>query len=99
MADLTVKFAGVEFKNPVVASSGPLGRTFTSVKRSIEAGVGAVTIKSAAATPPEELKSAWAAGGLIQPRPAHRFLRQQGAPNIMYNWEGPANKLYCRCSQ
>ena len=46
MADLKVKYGGLEFKNPIVAAAGPLGRTFEALKRSIEAGCGAVTLKS-----------------------------------------------------
>ena len=45
MANLTVKYGEVEFKNPIVAAAGPLGRTFEALRRSIEAGCGAVTMQ------------------------------------------------------
>jgi len=45
MAKLAVEYGGVEFKNPIVAAAGPLGRTFEALKRSIEAGCGAVTMQ------------------------------------------------------
>ena len=84
--DLTVKYAGIQFKNPVIATSGPLGRTFLSLKKSIEAGAGAVTLKSCSAFPagwPEHKPGYYA-----QPRPTHMFLGKYGAPFLMYNWEG-----------
>lgn len=46
MVDLSVKFMGVKFKNPVVASSGTITRLPHNMRRCIEAGVGAVTTKS-----------------------------------------------------
>ncbi len=86
MADLTVEYAGMEFKNPVVAVAGPLGRTYESLKRSIEAGCGAVTLKSNNAKPKEtgEPKP----GCQVAPRPAHVFLRKYGLAHSMINWEG-----------
>lgn len=46
MADLSVKFAGVKFKNPIIASSAPPTRNLACVKKAIKAGVGAVVPKS-----------------------------------------------------
>ena len=86
MADLSVMYAGVEFKNPIVAASGPLGRTFHALKSSIEAGVAAVTLKSANATPSADTGTK--PGAHVYPRPAHRFLRKHGLPKVMINWEG-----------
>ena len=47
LKDLTVKYGGMEFKNPIIAVAGPLGRTYEALKRSIEAGAAAVSLKSA----------------------------------------------------
>ncbi len=87
MADLTVKYAGIEFKNPVVAVSGPLGRTFEALKRSIEAGCGAVTLKSNNATPKEQGKYIHSSHE-IAVKPAHVFLGKHGLTQSMINWEG-----------
>jgi dihydroorotate dehydrogenase subfamily 1 len=46
MADLSVKFAGLKFKNPIIASSGPPTRNLACVKKAINAGVGAVVPKT-----------------------------------------------------
>jgi Pyruvate/2-oxoacid:ferredoxin oxidoreductase delta subunit len=84
--DLTVKVAGVKLKNPVIATSGPLGRTFMSLKKSIEGGAGAVTLRSCSSFPagwPKHMP-----GWYIQPRPAHMFLRKYGVSYLMHNWEG-----------
>ncbi len=86
MADLAIKYAGLEFKNPVVAVAGPLGRTFEALRKSIEAGVGAVTLKSANARPKEDMLPK--PGCHVYPKPAHMFLRKYGLPTLMFNWEG-----------
>jgi dihydropyrimidine dehydrogenase (NAD+) subunit PreA len=86
MSDLSVTYAGVEFKNPIVAAAGPLGRTFHALKSSIEAGVAAVTLKSANADPGPYAGTKPAAH--VYPRPAHRFLKKHGLPTVMINWEG-----------
>ena len=86
MADLTVEYAKVKFKNPIVAVAGPLGRTFEALKRSIEAGCGAVTLKSNNAKPKEEIRPRPAAH--ILARPAHAFLNKYRLKNMMINWEG-----------
>jgi len=46
MADLSVKFCGVEFKNPLVLASGILGITASSWKNVVENGAGGITTKS-----------------------------------------------------
>jgi dihydroorotate dehydrogenase (NAD+) catalytic subunit len=46
MANLSVKFCGVEFKNPTVLASGILGVTASSLKNVIRNGAGGVTTKS-----------------------------------------------------
>ncbi len=86
MADLTVQYGEVEFKNPIVAAAGPLGRTFEALKRSIEAGCGAVTLKSNNATPKETIEPRPSAH--ILARPAHVFLNKYRLKNMMINWEG-----------
>jgi dihydroorotate dehydrogenase (NAD+) catalytic subunit len=81
-----VSYGGLDLKNPIVAVAGPLGRTFEALKRSIEAGCGAVTLKSNNATPGETIEPAPSAH--IFARPAHVFLRKYGLRNMMINWEG-----------
>lgn len=46
MADLSVTFCGVEFRNPLVLASGVLGITASSFHHVIESGAGGVTTKS-----------------------------------------------------
>jgi dihydroorotate dehydrogenase/Pyruvate/2-oxoacid:ferredoxin oxidoreductase delta subunit len=86
MGSLTVEYGEVEFKNPIVAAAGPLGRTFEALKRSIEAGCGAVTLKSNNATPGEAIEPRPSAH--ILARPAHVFLQKYRLKNMMINWEG-----------
>jgi len=87
MADLTIEYGGVELKNPVISVAGPLGRTFESLKRSIEAGCGAVTLKSCNAKPQDPGK--WTHSSCeIAVKPAHVFLEKYGLKNSMINWEG-----------
>jgi dihydroorotate dehydrogenase/Pyruvate/2-oxoacid:ferredoxin oxidoreductase delta subunit len=86
MANLTVEYGGVEFKNPIVAVAGPLGRSFEALKRSIEAGCGAVTLKSSNAKPQGTVESPPSAH--IFARPAHLFLDKYRLNKMMINWEG-----------
>ncbi len=86
MANLNVEYGGLVFKNPIVAASGPLGRTFEALKRSIEAGCGAVALKSNNAKPKETVEPPPSAH--IFARPAHTFLGKYGLKNMMINWEG-----------
>lgn len=88
MADMKVNYAGLEFKNPVIAVSGPLGRTYEALKRSIEAGAAAVTLKSSIYVPRELEQLPKKPGFLVYPKPAHVFLRKYGLPKMMINWEG-----------
>jgi dihydropyrimidine dehydrogenase (NAD+) subunit PreA len=44
--DLSVKFAGLEFRNPVLASAGPLTETYEKIERCIEAGIGGIVAKT-----------------------------------------------------
>lgn len=46
MADLSVKFCGVKFKNPLVLASGILGITASSWRNVVKNGAGGVTTKS-----------------------------------------------------
>ncbi len=46
MADLTVEFCGVKFKNPIVLASGVLGVTGDSMAQVVRNGAGGVTTKS-----------------------------------------------------
>ena len=86
MADLGVTYGGVELKNPIFAAAGPLGRTFEALKRSIEAGCGAVCLKSSNAQVEQETTPKPPAH--VYPRPAHTFLGKHGLKDVMINWEG-----------
>ena len=86
MADLKIRHGGVDFKNPIVAAAGPLGRTFEALKRSIEAGCGGVTLKSNNMEIREDITPK--PGAHVYPRPAHTFLKKHGLTNMMINWEG-----------
>jgi dihydroorotate dehydrogenase (fumarate) len=44
--DLTTRYLGLELRNPLVASAGPLSRTVDGVRRLADAGVGAVVLAS-----------------------------------------------------
>ncbi len=44
--DLTTRYLGLELRNPLVASAGPLARTVAGVERLADAGVGAVVLSS-----------------------------------------------------
>lgn len=46
MADLSVEFCGVKFKNPIVLASGVLGVTADSMAQVVRNGAGGVTTKS-----------------------------------------------------
>ena len=86
LKDLTIKYGGIEFKNPIIAVAGPLGRTYDALKKSIEAGVGAVTLKSNNMEVKEEVTPK--PGCHVYPRPAHIFLDKYGLKDVMINWEG-----------
>lgn len=47
MADLNVNFAKVNFKNPIMAASGPLAKNAEFMKKCIESGMGAFVTKTA----------------------------------------------------
>ena len=83
--NLAITFAGIEFKNPVYSSHGPLGRTYNALMGSIEAGVGAVGMKSSSMRhdPPSDSKPL----GRYIVKPAHMFLNKYGLPKMMLNWE------------
>lgn len=53
MSDLSVKLAGVEFKNPVWLASAEPTWGFEPMKRGIDAGAGGIVAKSFNVTPPE----------------------------------------------
>lgn len=44
--DLTTRYLGLELRNPIVASAGPLARTVEGVRRLAAGGVGAVMLSS-----------------------------------------------------
>ncbi len=46
MADLSVKFIGLQLKNPIIAASSGLTSTKEGVRRAAEAGAGAIVLKS-----------------------------------------------------
>ncbi|CEP66860.1 Aldolase-type TIM barrel [Moorella glycerini] len=51
MADLSVELAGLRFKNPVVAASGPIAHSSTTLEKAIKSGLGGVVTKTCTATP------------------------------------------------
>jgi len=77
LADLTVIFAGLEIKNPIVASAGNITHLPRTIKKCIEAGVGAVCTKSISYDP-----DSW-----IRPRPANWFLDKYGSPGTLMTCE------------
>ncbi|MFC1860657.1 4Fe-4S binding protein [Chloroflexota bacterium] len=79
---LRTKYAGLEFKNPLVQASGNLGLSFSSLKRGIEFGAGAVTVKSAwVGEFPRRVE--------IHPLPTMAFMQKQfKMPRTMQNWGG-----------
>ncbi|MDO5067184.1 MAG: dihydroorotate dehydrogenase-like protein [Propionibacteriaceae bacterium] len=46
MADLSTRYLGLQLRNPVIASAGPLSQTVADIKALADAGVGAVTMFS-----------------------------------------------------
>jgi dihydropyrimidine dehydrogenase (NAD+) subunit PreA len=44
--DLSVNFAGLRFRNPILASAGPLTDTYEKMERCIEAGIGGIVTKT-----------------------------------------------------
>ena len=79
---LRTRFAGLDFKNPFVQASGNLGLSLSALKRGVEAGAGAVTVKSAWVGPfPRHIE--------IHPLPTMAFLQKNfGMPRTMSNWGG-----------
>jgi len=68
MVDLGIEFAGLRFKNPVAAAAGPITSTPYTIRRCIEAGVGAVVVKSVCLDQETQ----------ILPRPGNWFLDRLG---------------------
>ena len=48
---LEINLSGLRLKSPIILASGILGVSFSSMKRLIDAGAGAVTSKSIGPTP------------------------------------------------
>ena len=46
MADLSVKYAGVEFKNPLIMASGPTTDSVEMIRAASDAGFGGIVLKS-----------------------------------------------------
>ena len=44
MVDLATRYLGLELRNPLVASAGPLSQTVDGVRRLADGGVGAVVL-------------------------------------------------------
>jgi len=77
VADLSVRFAGVRFKNPVVAAAATPTLRLSHMKKCIEAGVGAIETKSISFNP-----KTWP----LQ-RPANVFLDKYGEPGTLVTYE------------
>ena len=71
MADISVKFAGLEFKNPVFASSGPITDGPETIEKCCIGGAGAVICKTVITIP--ELR--------VYPRPHDFSLEKFGLKN------------------
>lgn len=54
---IDIKLAGLHLKSPIILASGILGVSFSSMKRIIDAGAGAVTSKSIGPTPRKGYKN------------------------------------------
>lgn len=74
--DLTTQIAGVTFKNPIAAASGIITRSIHSIRRCVEAGVGAVVTKSITFIPGARWRL---------PRPAIWLLDKYGDPGSSQN--------------
>jgi dihydroorotate dehydrogenase subfamily 1 len=68
MSDISVRFAGLEFKNPVFASSGPISDSPDTVEKCCKGGAGAVICKTV--TPIPQLR--------VYPRPHDLSLEKFG---------------------
>jgi hypothetical protein len=77
--DLTATIEGVTFKNPVAAASGIITRSVHSVRKCVEAGVGAVVTKSIT------FVSGVSGGKWLLPRPAIWLLDKYGDPGSSQN--------------
>src|SRR3990172_7395439 len=75
--DLSVEFAGVRFKNPVVASAGHVTQTLVNLKNCVKAGVGGIELKSLSLD-----EETWG-----RPRPAIWFLDKYGEPRVQMHCE------------
>ena len=73
MVDLSVDFLGVKFKNPIVAASGHITHSLESLRRCIQAGAGAITLKSITFDPHTWFRDA---------RPRYFFLDKYGRRNM-----------------
>ena len=71
--DLSVDFLGVRLKNPIVAASGSITYSFENLRSCIEAGVGAITLKSIVFNRERCFRDA---------RPRYYFLDKYGRPNM-----------------
>ncbi|MFZ1989348.1 MAG: 4Fe-4S binding protein [Alphaproteobacteria bacterium] len=78
MTDLSVNFAGLKLKNPIVADAGPIAMDPKTIGRCIDAGVGAVILRSI--TPDERYA--------VKTRPGHWFLDRLGEARTMMHIAG-----------
>lgn len=77
MVNLCVRFAGLRFKNPVVAAAGAATLGASNMRKCIEAGVGAIETKTISFDP-----TTWP----LQ-RPANIFLDKYGEPGTLVTYE------------
>ena len=73
--NLSVSFAGIDFKNPIVLASGILGVTAASMGKAVKDGCGGVTVKSVSA----------------EPRPGHPNPTMMGEKHFFINAVGLSN--------
>lgn len=79
MVDLTVDFAGVIFRNPIIAGSAPPTRDVEQIKKAEKAGVGGVVLKTASFEP-----KSWG-----YPRPRFKIVYKKQLPLFFatFGWE------------
>lgn len=46
MINLSIEIAGVKLKNPIIAASGPVTNSLSNIKRCVDAGIGALCLKT-----------------------------------------------------
>jgi|GEM_PF-671651 len=77
MPDLSVKYVGLQLKNPFVAAGGTPTKTIYGMKKLIEAGIAGIEWKCVT----------WLEDTWVLPRPANLFLDKYGLSGSIASWE------------